>query len=866
MPAPVAFGGQIFLNNSAHGFDPTSAQYVPRIAANASGQLAIIWNNTTTYEWVITSSDENAVSFGNGTFANALGNISGWTDVIAATDGSFIFGYVSGTGSASEITIARKYNGLQHLTANPPTLTYTLANAQNQFALAPSPDGGFMFSYTTDSDNAGNFDVYRQSYNPQHVSDLSGVTQSGTGVQELSDITLLANGNSVMTWVDRNTNTIKFLRMDGQGYSISSIGTVANETVYNGDSIIQSRQVSVTGLSDGGFVIEWLTSTSSPSRFAIYNSDGSVRVAPTNSTLNGFGTQVLGLADGRFVMVTGNYGIKGQIFSANGVPDGEVFTVPNTGNGGFHPSLALLPDGRFVISYSVSGLTGGSDRDIAMNIYDPREAGVTVAGTQNNDQYYGSAYNDTLLGAAGNDILEGRNGDDILNGGIGTDTLRGGEGNDRIIGGFGGDTIDGGNGIDTADYSQAGSGIYLLFGDLTHSTGEAAGDSFTDMENLIGTNFGDILGFGEGDNKVWGGAGNDQIYGQGGDDILIGGAGSDYLDGGAGTRDLASYEDSTSGVYVVFSDLGGSSGEAAGDTFVGIEGLVGSAYNDTLWMDGNANFIYGGGGNDNLSGFGGDDYLDGGSGQDQINGGLGIDTASYQSATTGGVYYLFGDVGNAQGDALGDVYTSIENLTGSNFRDIVGIGEGDNVLRGMGGNDWLLGQGGNDTLLGGTGADLLDGGTGNDTASYAEATSGIYLFMGDLGAATGEAAGDSFVSIENIVGTAFDDIIGWDSGNNAIYGGAGNDKLYGMGGNDTLDGGAGNDLYAYTGAGFGNDTVTLFEDGADKIDFRQYAGLTFANLLINASVGGVTVTVGSDTIFLGGVTIGQITSADFLFA
>ena len=58
----------------------------------------------------------------------------------------------------------------------------------------------------------------------------------------------------------------------------------------------------------------------------------------------------------------------------------------------------------------------------------------------------------------------------------------------------------------------------------------------------------------------------------------------------------------------------------------------------------------------------------------------------------------------------------------------------------------------------------------------------------------GDAAGDSYVGVENLAGSAFDDILQGDGQANALAGGEGNDQLMGAGGNDTLNGGAGNDI------------------------------------------------------------------------
>ena len=89
------------------------------------------------------------------------------------------------------------------------------------------------------------------------------------------------------------------------------------------------------------------------------------------------------------------------------------------------------------------------------------------------------------------------------------------------------------------------------------------------------------------------------------------------------------------------------------------------------------------------------------------------------------------------GDAAGDTYISIERLQGSAFDDV------------------LIGDGGNNSLRGGAGADVLDGGGGFDTASYFTALTGLTVSLANPSLNTGEAAGDTFISIENISGSGF---------------------------------------------------------------------------------------------------------------
>ncbi len=223
----------------------------------------------------------------------------------------------------------------------------------------------------------------------------------------------------------------------------------------------------------------------------------------------------------------------------------------------------------------------------------------------------GSAYDDTLSGDGGANVIDGGAGNDIISGGGGADTLNGEAGNDVIEGGTGADTIDGGTGNDTASYVNAGGTVAanLLAG--TGTRGDATGDTFTDIENLIGSAFADALIGDGGANVIDGGAGNDDIIGVGGDDTLHGGAGNDYISGGSGADTLH--------------------GGAGGDR------LSGGSEDDVLFGDGDNDVLLGGAGNDALDGGAGDDTLDGGAGTaDVLFGGTGADSFVFASLADGG--------------------------------------------------------------------------------------------------------------------------------------------------------------------------------------------------------------------------------------
>jgi Ca2+-binding RTX toxin-like protein len=229
-----------------------------------------------------------------------------------------------------------------------------------------------------------------------------------------------------------------------------------------------------------------------------------------------------------------------------------------------------------------------------------------------------------------------------------------------------------------------------------------------------------------------------------------------------------------------------------------IENATGGSGNDVLIGNAAANLLTGNSGDDTLFGRDGNDALRGGLGNDGLDGGNGIDTAIYSDAT-GGVTVDLALTGAQDTVSAGlDTLTSVENLVGSGF---------DDVLRGDGGSNALSGGAGDDLLSGGAGDDALDGGIGTDTATYADATGRVTVDLALTGAQnTGNAGLDTLTSVENLVGSSFDDILRGNTGSNVLNGGAGHDLLWGGAGNDSLIGDLGVNRIS---GGNGVDVVTL---------------------------------------------------------
>lgn len=501
--------------------------------------------------------------------------------------------------------------------------------------------------------------------------------------------------------------------------------------------------------------------------------------------------------------------------------------------------------------------TGNASASIAFD-----KAGIIKSG-----YIIGSDSSDDFQTTDVSDKLFGLNGDDVLNGGKGDDYIDGGTGNDQIIGG---------EGIDTAAYADAKNGVRIDLqagsaGSL-QSNAEIGTDTLSDIENIVASDYRDIIlgssennviDSGDGNDEITTADGDDTVYAGLGDDLIIGGdgKGNDKYYGGAGS-DVVRYTSANWGITV---DL--ARGTAASlsnpalrgnrdaanigvDKLYEIENVIAGNFNDVLSGNQLANEIMGEDGDDSIDGRAGNDVLYGGAGNDNLTGGTGADVMAggvgddvYEVDTLADV------VTELAGQGRDTILTQLSSYTlGSHIENLTYTGRLNSTLMGNELDNHITGSRGADRLDGGAGNDLIYGGDGNDWMEHVNDpfdpaySPGVDTYYGgrgndayiidELGASIVENRNegtdsiytqlDHFVLAENVENLIHDrdwGVVNFTGrGNslaNLIQSSAGNDSLSGAAGNDTLLGDAGDD---YLNGGAGRDRLTG-GSGADKFVF-----------------------------------------------
>jgi Ca2+-binding RTX toxin-like protein len=420
--------------------------------------------------------------------------------------------------------------------------------------------------------------------------------------------------------------------------------------------------------------------------------------------------------------------------------------------------------------------------------------------------------------------LVGNDGDNVIRVSGGADAVAGGLGTDRLI----------------VDYRQATGAVT---GDSTSNFAEAGIGG-----RLVSITDGTFEHF-----TVLTGSGVDTITTGAGDDIITTGAGASTVNAGQGFNRITGGDDADT-----ITALDGGNLVDGGN---GSNTITTGGGRDTIYSGTGADTIVAGAESDRIILRGGADTVDAGADVDRLI----IDYSAFNTAVVGGI--SAGDLSAGYTGVVADLAgNSVEfenaenfNITSGSGDDSLTTGDGTDELSGRAGDDTLIGGGGDDDLRGGAGRDEMHGGLGNDR--YWVETAGDLAIEDTAGTAGGidtvisqrthtlganleilrlqgsqdlDGTGNGLAN--TISGTAGANLLRGLGGDDTLGGRDGADTLAGGRGNDTMTGGAQADVFQFTNSRAGADTITDFNEDADRFD------------LSGGSFGSLTTGLNGDTI------------------
>lgn len=481
----------------------TSLQYAPSISGLADGGFVVSWvsngqdgSSTGIYaqRYDANGNPDGSEFIINATTASAQYSPS----IVGLADGGFVATWTSNDGSGEGV-YSRVYDADGNTSGADIRVNVTTTNNQSNASVAALEDGGYIVTWTSQSQDGDGTGIYARIYGADGVAAGTEFLVNTTTLnsQTSPNVAALEDGGFVVTW---QSESAIFAQRYGVNGSI--LYSVTGDTGNNTLSFVGGSARLTGGLGNDSYVVddandvvvEAFNAGNDTVRSAI---SYALSVNVENLTLTG-SASINAIGNNLANKLTGN--------SGNNRLDGGLGIDTMTGGTG---------DDTYIVSASgdkvVEAASGGNADTVITSV------NYTLAAQVENMQII-SAVGRSVVGNNLNNIITGGYGDDTLNGGTGIDSLRGGLGNDTYV-------------IDTSTDTlteNASAGTDTVQSSVTYTLK-------TNFENLTLTGRAAINGTGNGvSNVLTGNAMVNILSGAAGNDSLNGGLGNDKLTGGAG--------------------------------------------------------------------------------------------------------------------------------------------------------------------------------------------------------------------------------------------------------------------------------------------------------------------------------------------
>ncbi len=319
--------------------------------------------------------------------------------VTALSNGGFMvtWGSVDQDGSGEGI-YGRMYDSDGKAAGDEFRVNSQTNNDQEASSVTGLSDGGFVVTWQSDGQDGSGYGVYGQKYDSDGIAagNEFQVNTQTNNAQDAPSITALSDGGFVVTWQSDGQDGSDF-GVYGQKYDSDGI-TAGNEFRINTYTDNDQADPSITGLSDGGFVVTWQSYGQDGSNFGVYgqrydsdgNTVGDEFQVNTSTDNDQWHSSVTALSEGGFV-VTWDFnnmdqdnpvtGIYGQRYDSNGQAAGDEFQANTDTDGAVvENSITALSGGGFVVTWD-SNRNDGNGWDVYGQMFSISGAGNTPGGT-----------------------------------------------------------------------------------------------------------------------------------------------------------------------------------------------------------------------------------------------------------------------------------------------------------------------------------------------------------------------------------------------------------------------------------------------------------------------------------------------------